>query len=201
MKTQTTDKIRKRYDRMAPFFHRMESSMMTDWRRQLLSQVRGKVLEVGIGAGANLPFYPEGVELTGIDFSPNMLTYARQRAQELDRKVALLEMDAQHMDFGDGTFDFVVATCVFCSVPDPVAGMKEMRRVCKPDGKILLIEHMRSENPVAGAIMDLLNPLMVRLTGANINRRTLDNLAAAGLQTVKNERLFSTIVRRLTLRP
>jgi len=201
MDSQTTNAIRKRYNRMAPMFHRMESNMMKKWRQELLLPVSGKVLEVGIGAGANLPFYPEGIELTGIDFSPNMLKYAELRAHELQREVALLEMDAQQMQFEDNTFDFAVATCVFCSVPDPVAGMKEMLRVCKPAGTILLLEHMRSENPFVGKIMDLVNPLTVRLTGANINRKTLDNIARAGLRLEKNEQLLSSIVRRLTLRP
>lgn len=201
MKPQATNAIRKRYNRMAPLFHRMEGNMMKKWRQDLLAQASGKVLEVGIGAGANLPYYPADIDLTGIDFSPNMLKYAGLRAHELHRKVTLLEMDAQQMQFEDDTFDYVIATCVFCSVPDPIAGMKEMLRVCKPEGTILLLEHMRSDNPLVGKIMDLLNPLTVRLTGANINRKTLDNIAKAGLRLEKNERLFSSIVRRLTLKP
>jgi ubiquinone/menaquinone biosynthesis C-methylase UbiE len=179
----------------------MDSRMMKEWRRELLSGIRGSVLEVGIGTGANLTYYPSDITLTGIDFSPNMLHYARKRARELDMKVTLIEMDAQDMQFQDHTFDYVVATCVFCSVPDPIRGMKEMHRVCKPDGRILLLEHMRSENPVIGKMMDILNPVTVRMTGANINRRTLDNIEKAGFLIEKNECLFSTIVRRLTLKP
>ncbi|MES6927195.1 hypothetical protein U6X42_12275, partial [Cutibacterium acnes] len=95
----------------------------------------------------------------------------------------------------------VVATCVFCSVPDPVQGMKEMLRVCKPEGKVLLLEHMRSENLIVGKLMDWLNPLTVRLSGANINRRTLENINKAGFIIEKNEALLSTIVRRLELCP
>lgn len=199
MDSRTTDAVRKRYNRMASFFHMMESNSMKEWRQQLLSQVSGKVLEVGIGAGANLPYYPENINLTGIDFSPKMLKYAGLRARQLQKEVTLLEMDAQQMEFEDDTFDYVVATCVFCSVPDPIAGMIEMLRVCKPGRTILLLEHMRSENPIAGKVMDILNPLVVRATGANINRRTLENIEKAGLTIVKNECLFSTIVRRLTI--
>lgn len=173
--------------------------MMKEWRSSLLSGLSGNVLEVGIGTGANLPYYSSSVSLTGIDFSPNMLHYARQRAAEQGIKINLMEMDAQHMDFADHTFDYVVATCVYCSVPDPLQGMKEMARVVKPDGEIRLLEHMRSDNPVVGKIMDLLNPITVRISGANINRRTIENVKKAGLVIEQNEPLFSTIVRSLIL--
>lgn len=173
--------------------------MMRDWRRELLSGLSGSVLEIGIGTGANLEYYPPSVNLTGIDFSPRMLEYARQRAKQLSKNVTLLEMDAQQLKFPDHSFDYVVATCVFCSVPDPVEGMKEMGRVCKPNGEIRLLEHMRSENPMMGKIMDILNPLTVRISGANINRKTLENIQEADLIIKHNERLMSTIVRRLTL--
>lgn len=199
MNGEQTSIIRKRYNRAAPFFHRMDSRMMRDWRRELLSGLSGNVLEIGIGTGANLEYYPPSVNLTGIDFSPRMLEYARQRAKQLSKNVTLLEMDAQQLKFPDHSFDYVVATCVFCSVPDPVEGMKEMGRVCKPNGEIRLLEHMRSENPMMGKIMDILNPLTVRISGANINRKTLENIQEADLIIKHNERLMSTIVRRLTL--
>lgn len=179
----------------------MDRMIREDWRIQIVSQVSGKVLEVGVGTGTNLPYYPQNVELTGIDFSSGMLRYARKKAENLDFVVKLLEMDAQQMDFPDNTFDFVLATCVYCSVPDPVLGLKEMRRVCKPEGKVLLLEHMRSENPLLGAVMDVLNPLTVGLSGVNINRRTLDNIANAGFVIEENERLMGSIVRKLVLNP
>jgi ubiquinone/menaquinone biosynthesis C-methylase UbiE len=86
----------------------------------------------------------------------------------------------QALEFADASFDTVVATCVFCSVPDPVLGLRELKRVVKPGGQIILLEHMRSPQEVIGTIMDVLNPLVVRLMGANINRRTLENVRAAG---------------------
>lgn len=96
--------------------------------KKVLSYVHGNVLEVGIGAGANLLYYPSGVSLTGIDFSEGMLRYARKKARELNRTVTLLEMDDEQMSFPDNNFDFVIATCVFCSVPDPILGMREFVR-------------------------------------------------------------------------
>lgn len=179
----------------------MDKMMKESWRKNILKHVQGNVLEVGIGTGANLTLYPKGIHLTGIDFSPGMLKHARKKAASLAFPVELIEMDAQQMTFLDHTFDYVVATCVYCSVPDPIAGLKEMRRVCKRDGKILLLEHMRSENEVVGKMMDVLNPLTVKMWGANINRKTLENIKQAGLVIEENEALFSTIVRSLTLRP
>lgn len=129
-----------------------------------------------------------------------MLSYAISRAEELDMKVKLLEMDTQHLDFEDHTFDYVIATCVFCSVPNPVLGLREVARICKPGGQIRLLEHMRSDNPVIGKIMDALNPLTVRISGANINRNTLGNIEKAGLFIEQNDRLLSSIDRSLVLR-
>ncbi|MFD1774784.1 class I SAM-dependent methyltransferase [Paenibacillus rhizophilus] len=202
MKTNGSDIIRKRYDRISRIFDVMERMIKKEWRADLLGSVDGEVLEVGVGTGANLSYYPpHAAGVTGIDFSPGMLRYAKQKALHAPFPVTLLEMDAQHMDFPDNSFDYVIATCVFCSVPDPVAGLMEIRRVCKPDGKVLLLEHMRSEQPFAGILMDLLNPITVRISGANINRRTLQNIEKAGFSIEENVPLMGSIVRRLVLTP
>ena len=203
MKEKLNEKIRKRYDRVSGVYDSMDKMMRDSWRQDLLKDVRGEVLEVGIGTGANLPFYPEGIQLTGIDFSPKMLEHANRKVETLSLpyQVTLTEMDAQQMDFPDDTFDYVVTTCVFCSVPDPVRGLKEIGRVCKPDGRILMLEHMRSDNEAVGKAMDVLNPLVVNTWGANINRKTLENISEAGLRIVEKENLFSTIVRKLEVKP
>src|SRR5699024_12294937 len=105
------------------------------------------------------------------------------------------------MSFEDNTFDFFTATCVYCSVPDPVQGMKEMRRVCKPDGEILLLEHMRSDNPILGKAMDIMNPIVVGTYGANINRRTIQNNKRAGLKDKNERRLHGSVMKCLSLSP
>ena len=92
-------------------------------------------------------------------------------------------MDAQALTFPSDTFDTVVATFVFCSVPDPVIGLRELGRVRKPEGEIRLLEHMRARNEALGRLMDIANPLVVRTKGANINRRTVENVEKAGLET------------------
>lgn len=142
-----------------------------------------------MGTGKNLEFYPTGCRLTGIDLSPGMLDKARAKANKLNLSVDLLEMDGQNMTFPDHRLDTVVATCVFCSVPDPLKGLKEIKRVCKPNGKIILLEHVRSDNPLLGKIMDILDPLTVRMIGPHINRRTVENVERAGIHinSVQNQ--------------
>ena len=200
------DLTRKRYNRIAFLYDFMEAPMerlrFDSWRQQLTSRIAGPTaLEVGVGTGKNLIFYPDDVNITAIDLSPRMLERARKRANKLNLNVNLQEMDVQHLNFADDSFDTVFATFVFCSVPDPVAGLQELRRVCKPDGKLLLLEHMRPENFVLGLIFDLLNPMIVRMMGANINRRTINNIWQAGWQIKAEECLSSDIVRMIEAAP
>ncbi len=149
-------------------------------------RVRGpRILEVGVGTGKNLPYYPKDVQVTAIDLSPAMLQRAKAKAAQGGYAVDLNLMDAQRLDLPDASFDTVVSTFVFCSVPDALRGLQEVRRVTKPGGQVLLLEHTRSPNPAIGRIMDWLNPLVVRLMGANINRRTVENVRAAGLTIVR----------------
>lgn len=196
-----TDKIKQRYNRTAIFYDMMDRMIPTDLRRKALSEASGKVLEVGVGTGSNLPYYPAGCEVTGIDFSPGMLAKAREKVHLAKVPVTLVEMDAEHMGFADNTFDTVVATCVFCSVPHPVAGLKEVKRVCNNEGKIILLEHVRSDNPILGKLMDLLNPVSLYLVGSNINRRTLENVGIAGIQIKKVDNVLGKIVKLIIASP
>jgi len=180
----------------------MEHMRFAAWRRRLTAGIKGqRALEVGVGTGKNLVHYPNDVQITAIDFSPQMLDRARQKAEKLHLQIDLQEMDIQHLEFADHAFDTVFATFVFCSVPDPVAGLRELRRVCKPDGKLLLLEHMRPANPVLGFIFDVFNPLIVRIIGANINRRTVENIRQAGWQITVQENLSGDIVKWIEAAP
>lgn len=201
-----TNQTQKRYNRLAPFYDLfealMESWRFALWRARLTENIRGpRALEVGIGTGKNINFYPQGVAITGIDFSPGMLQRARTRAKKMWHTVDLMEMDVQKLQFPDHSFDTVFATFVFCSVPDPVQGLMELRRVCKPDGKLLLLEHMRPENPFLARLFDFLAPLVVRITGANINRKTMENIHRAGWRIENEEHLSGDIVRWIVARP
>ncbi|ABW18627.1 class I SAM-dependent methyltransferase [Alkaliphilus oremlandii] len=198
-----TEKIRKRYDRASKFYDIFEQPMemmsLKKWRSEVVKDLKGKVLEVGVGTGKNIPYYPDNIEATAIDFSEKMLEKAREKAERFNKNINLIHMDAQNMDFPDNTFDRVFTTCVFCSVPDPIKGLKEIRRVCKPDGKIIMIEHVRSEKKVLGLIMDILNPLTVNLYGANINRRTVGNIEMAGFTGVEVTNLTGDIVKKIVI--
>jgi ubiquinone/menaquinone biosynthesis C-methylase UbiE len=147
------------------------------WRERLWSMVAGpRVLEIGVGTGKNMPFYPVGLDITAIDLSPRMVETARVRAQKLKLEIELFVGDAQNLEFPNSTFDTVVATCVFCSVPDPHLGLNEIGRVLKPEGKAMFIEHVHSDAVLLGDFMDLINPIVVRIMGPNINRRTVENI-------------------------
>ncbi|MFO8064127.1 MAG: class I SAM-dependent methyltransferase [Spirochaetota bacterium] len=204
-RAKDSEQVRKRYNRIAPLYDVLERPMEARaavWRRELLSLARGSVLEVGVGTGKNLSHYPAGVTVTGIDFSGAMIERARKRAEESGfENVTLLEMDAEDLQFEDNSFDTVVTSCVFCSVPLPVAGLREIRRVCKPGGSVLMLEHVRSEKPLLGPIMDLLNPVPLHLYGANINRRTVENLRLAGFRDIEVTDLWKDVVKRIIARP
>ena len=128
-----------------------------------------------------------------------MLQKAREKAEKYNKNVTLIQMDAQDMKFPDNTFDTIFTTCVYCSVPDPVKGLKEMRRVCKPNGKIIMIEHVRSEMWLLGAVMDILNPIVVTTYGANINRKTVENIYKSGFTDVNSNNLYGDIVKKIVI--
>ncbi|MGE5589512.1 MAG: class I SAM-dependent methyltransferase [Bacillota bacterium] len=198
---RVTESVRRKYNRNALFYDSMDRMIRDEWRQRVIRQARGKALEIGVGTGQNLPFYDPAVttELTGVDFSPGMLQRARRKPCRVP--VTLLEMDAQHLAFADATFDTVLATCVFCTVPDPVLGLQEARRVCRPDGQIILLEHVRIDRPIVGPLMDLLDPLSAALIGTHINRRTAENARLAGLQVEWVENVEGDLVKLIYARP
>lgn len=183
-------KSKQYYDRNAALYDKLLAPVdgtLTKWRKELLKDAYGKTLEIGIGTGKNIQHYPPGVVLTGIDSSKNMLKHARRRAQAYNHVDQLLKMDAENLIFPDNSFDTVVASCVFCSVNDPVKGFQEINRVCKSGGTILLLEHVRSNQKIIGKVMDILNPVSYMLYGDNINRRTYGNLIKSGFESSQIE--------------
>jgi ubiquinone/menaquinone biosynthesis C-methylase UbiE len=158
------------------------------------------ILEVGVGTGKNFPYYPANAEIIALDFSEKMLKRAKDRASKQELKVRLQQMDVQHLEFEDNSFDTVVASFVFCSVPDPVRGLTEIERVCKPGGKVVLLEHVLSANRIMGLLMNLANPLVVRMMGVNINRRTVDNVVISGLLVEKVTDLVAGIFKLIESR-
>ena len=205
MENMDTEATRKRYNRIAPVYDFMESlierSRYSGWRQLLWSKVEGnKILEVGVGTGKNFPFYPAGKDITAIDFSEKMLDRAREKAKKQDIEIALRQMDVQNLSFEDDTFDTIVSTFVFCSVPDPIKGLKEIKRVCKPNGKVLLLEHVLSANRFLAFLMNIVNPLVVRTMGPRINRKTVENVSISGLKVEKVTDLAAGIFKLIEAR-
>lgn len=197
--------VRACYDRRAATYDwemAIAEPMIARWRQWIWERVRGpRVLEIGVGTGRNFPYYRPEWEITAVDLSEQMLERARRKARRLGLKVHLLPMDAQFLAFPDASFDTVVATWVFCSVPDPVRGLREAYRVLRPGGRLLLLEHVRAADPL-GRWMDLLDPLVVRWTGAHINRRTVENVRRAGFAIeAVHPALFGIVQRIVARRP
>lgn len=203
--SEITEIIKEKYDKKADKYDRMmapmEKMMMAKWRERLLSKVKGLVLEAGVGTGANLPFYPEGAKVIAVDLSPKMLEIAQRKLPFTKAQVDLQLADIQELPFTDNTFDTIVTACVFCTVPDPVQGFRELRRVIKPEGKLYFLEHVRSQGFILGSVMDYLNPLTVKFSGTNFNRITEENIRLAGMRIVQVEQLFSDIVKLITVDP
>jgi len=198
-----TDIVRRRYDRGAVRYDLMtwpmERMAMDRFRGRLIAQVAGpRVLEVGVGTGRNLPLYRPGLHVDAIDFSPRMLERARRKPLPPD--VTLHLMDVQDLQFAPGSFDSVVATCVFCSVPDPVRGLSEIRRVLRPGGRALFLEHVRPGTPWLAKVFDWLDPLVAR-AGPHINRRTMANIAAAGFTVDREDNVMSDILKLVAAHP
>lgn len=181
--------VTRRYNRLARVYDLYDAPMemmgTKTRRKHLVGSTSGSVLEVGVGTGKNLAHYPEGVEVTGIDVSSEMLARARARVGSLRVEAELVEADVQDLPFDDDTFDTAVGTCVFCSVADPVQGLRELGRVVRSDGRILLLEHVRPRNSFLGRLADLATVFTRRIFGFRVNRRTEKNVAAAGLEIIE----------------
>jgi ubiquinone/menaquinone biosynthesis C-methylase UbiE len=203
-KRDETERVRRIWDRSAagydPGMERVERWLFEGGREWVCSRASGDVLEVAVGTGRNLPLYPPGVRLTGIDASPQMLALARQRAEAVGRAVDLRDGDAQGLEFPDASFDTVVFTLALCSIPDDGLAVAEARRVLRPGGLLLLLEHVRSPNPAVRLAERLLDLLTVPLQGDHLVREPLDHLRREGFEIERVERLKLGLVERVAAR-
>ncbi|MCA9688545.1 MAG: class I SAM-dependent methyltransferase [Myxococcales bacterium] len=169
------------------------------WRRQLWSLVEGKqVLEIGVGTGASLRHHPSGARIVAIDISERMLLRARRKAERLGVGSTLMLGDAQELPFADDSFDSVISSFVFCSIPDPLLGLREARRVLRPGGRLLLLEHVLSERPVLRQLMRWMDPIASRISGAHIDRATVATVEEAGFVDVETIDRSLDVVKQIT---
>ncbi|WP_020658638.1 class I SAM-dependent methyltransferase [Amycolatopsis benzoatilytica] len=198
------DWLRRTWNNEAPRYDRdiawVERLLLADGREWVCGQAEGEVLEVAVGTGRNLPCYPPDVRLTGIDLSPAMLDLARQRAAAMGREMTLTEADAEKLPFPDQAFDTVVCTLGLCGVPDERAAIAEMHRVLRPDGRLLLLDHVGSHRSPIRFGQRLLEKVSVSLLGDYLTRRPLPLLADAGFVVERSERSKAGVVERLVAR-
>lgn len=181
------------YDKEMGFWDRR---LFGDTRPWVCSQARGEVLEVAVGTGLNLPFYPDGTTLTGIDLSEGMLDLARARADELGRTVTLRTGNAHDLPFAEDAFDTVVCTFGLCAIPDVDAAIGEMVRVLRPGGRLILADHIEGSSPVTRGVQRLLEVFTVPMGGEHFLRRPLRHLPAE-LTVERVERFNLGLVERL----
>ncbi len=185
------------YDRQMSFFERVWFPGAREW---LGRRAHGRVLEVAVGTGRNLPHYGPDVTVTGVDLSTAMLAVARQRAADLGLAAELREGDAERLPFADASFDTVVCALSLCSIPRPAAAIAEMRRVLVPGGTLLLVDHVASSLLPLRAAQRLFEQLTVRTAGEHFTRRQLPLVQAAGFEVEEAERLKAGTVERIRAR-
>jgi ubiquinone/menaquinone biosynthesis C-methylase UbiE len=168
-----------------------------DSRAWACGQSTGEVLEVAVGTGLNLPWYPAGVTLTGVDLSEGMLAIARDRARRLGHPVTLREGDAEALPFADASFDTVLCTFGLCAIPGPAAAVGEMVRVLRPGGRLILVDHVASSSRIVRGLQWLLELASVPLAGEHFRRRPLELVEALGLPVQRRERFKLGLVERL----
>ncbi|MFI6331884.1 class I SAM-dependent methyltransferase [Micromonospora chersina] len=188
------DKTAPSYDKQIAFFERIQFGGGREW---LGARARGRVLEIAIGTGRNLPHYPAEATVVGIELSSAMLDIARQHAADLDRAVDLHEGDAEQLPFDDASFDTVVCALSLCTIPHPVKAIGEMKRVLVPGGRLLLLDHIGSTWPPIYAVQWLLERVTIRAAGEHFTRRQLPLVRAAGFEVVETERLKAGTVERV----
>jgi ubiquinone/menaquinone biosynthesis C-methylase UbiE len=203
--TLSSREISAKYDQFAPWYDWLEGIPnllgLSRLRRRLLQQASGKILEVAVGTGKNLTYYPRDCRITAMDLSKAMLDVARNRAAKLSEHVSFSMADAEALPFPDKSFDTVVSSLSTCTFPNPIAALEEMGRVCRPEGKVLLLEHGRSDRERLGRWQDRHADQFAKPLGCHWNREPLDMARKAGLKVNTARRCFFGILHQIEAVP
>ncbi len=194
------------YDARAKLYDRTvgrgERLLLGEFRRLFAAELRGEVLEIAVGSGLNLPYYPPAVDrIVAVDLSRGMLLEALARVNALERPVALAQMEAGRLAFPDASFDTVAVSLALCTVPNPEASLWEMARVCRATGRVVLLEHVRSPVWPVAVLQRLLTPLQQRALGCHLARETVETVRDGGFTIERERRRFFSIFRLVVARP
>ncbi len=180
------EKIAKRYDYYIALF---ELIFLKKWRKRLLENVKGNVLEIGIGTGKNLPYY-KNCNLAGIDISPTMIEITKKYAKKLNINCNIKVMSAEKLKFKDNQFNYVISSLILCDIPNPIKALKEMKRVLKKNGELRMIEHMKSNKNFIYNLQIYLNNTNKKIFGCDLLRDTEGNIKKAGFKIIKVKNIF-----------
>ncbi len=194
------ESTRRKWDRAAKTFDLMAGRgaelRWKPFKEQLFAAMEGKILFLALGTGLDIQAFPPGRDITAIDISPNMLAQAQPRIAAYPGSIDARVMDVHHLEFADNSFDQIYTSCTFCSVPDPIAGLKSLRRVLKPGGQLAMFEHTGSRYYPFRPMMHFMTLLSERF-GPAMNRDTVANVMAAGFQVKEVNNLFLDVVKTI----
>jgi ubiquinone/menaquinone biosynthesis C-methylase UbiE len=205
--TEESSDLRRRYERIAPLYDLLdlpfEYGRYRRLRRLLFQGLSGRILDVGVGTGRNMPFYPPGSDVVGVDLSPAMLRRAERRRGLSPAAVTLMEMSVARLEFRDASFDAAVASFVFCTLSDElqVLALQELRRVVKPDGTIRLLEYTRPRAGILRAMTKLWGPWVHWAFGASFDRRTVEFIPDAGLTLIGAGYVVDELIQLIEAKP
>jgi ubiquinone/menaquinone biosynthesis C-methylase UbiE len=193
-------KTREKWDRAAKNFDLMAGKGAEKrWapeKHALFSNMQGKILFLALGTGLDIEAFPPQQTITAIDISPKMLEQAKPRVAAYNGSIEAHAMDVHQLDFDDDSFDQIYTSCTFCSVPDPVNGLKSLHRVLKPGGKLYMFEHTGSRYFPFAPMMHLMTQLTEKI-GPSMNRPTVTNVRAAGFEIIKVNNIFLDVVKTI----
>jgi ubiquinone/menaquinone biosynthesis C-methylase UbiE len=195
---------KKSYDGVARIFDLLRGGDMRRWgpyQRSLFQNLKGRILYVGIGTGLEIINFPAGLDITAVDLSFEMLTRSQSRVQNYRGKIRRCQMDAEFTAFADNTFDTILTVCVLCSVNHPVNCLQELKRVLKPNGEMVMFEHVLSKNPVYALILKTMSYITEYLEGTYLDRNTVANVEKAGFEIHSHKNIYLDIVKALRARP
>ena len=183
------------WDRRARLYDLCEGSDLRRGvhKRALFRRIRGKALFVAVGTGIDIKHLPINSDIIAIDNSHAMINKSRGRAEQFGGRLRLLQGDAGNLPFNDEVFDTVVTSCTMCSVPEPVKAFREFHRVLKPDGQLLMFEHVQSKNPILRIVLDSMT-VVTRRRGTQMNRDTLRTATQSGFHIIEVEPVFLDII-------